>query len=74
MPNPLFQMLGGNQPVNDGGFGQMMRELAEFRRNFQGDPKQRVQELLNSGQMTQEQYNHLAQMATQIRRSMNGNF
>ena len=66
--NPLFNMLGGNRqmPANDGGFGSMMQEFAKFRQGFRGDARQQVQQLLNSGQMTQAQYNQLSAIARQI--------
>ena len=67
MANPLFNTLGGNAPmINDGGFSQMMSQLNSFRASFRGDPRAEVQRLLNSGQMTQAQYNQLSQMANQI--------
>ena len=66
MANPLFTMFGNNQPPMGGPFGNLanvMNQFNQFRSTFQGDPKQKVQELLNSGQMTQEQYNQLSSMA-----------
>ena len=67
MANPLFQALGGNAPViDDGGFSQIMSQLNSFRSSFRGDAKAEVQRLLNTGQMTQSQYNQLAQMANRI--------
>lgn len=66
MANPLFSMFGNNQPQMNGPFGNMinvMNQFNQFRSTFQGDPKQKVQDLLNSGQMTQEQYNQLSSMA-----------
>ncbi len=68
MPNPLFNMLGGNStlPAPFSNIQNMMQSLTQFRQNLQGDPKQQVQQLLNSGKMTQSQYNQLSQMATQI--------
>lgn len=66
MSNPLFQTLGGNVPANNGGFGQMMQQLQQFKNSFRGDPRAEVQRLLQSGQMTQEQFNQLGQMANQI--------
>lgn len=50
-------------------FGNMMNLMSqynEFKNNFQGDPRQKVQELLNSGQMTQSQLNQLQAMAKQL--------
>lgn len=45
---------------------QMMSQFNQFRSQFQGDPKQEVQKLLNSGKMTQEQFNNLQGMASQF--------
>lgn len=68
MPNPLFKMFGNSTklPGALGNMQDMVQRLNQFKQSFQGDPKQQVQQLLNSGQMSQEQYNRLSQMATQI--------
>lgn len=65
MSNPIFQALGG-RPQNDGGFGQMMRNFHSFRNSFRGDARAEVQRLLDSGKMTQDQFNQLGQIANQI--------
>ena len=71
--NPLFNILnGGMQPQNP--MMNMMTQLNQFRQTFQGNPKQQVQQLLNSGRMSQEQFNQLSQMATQIQNMMNNRF
>lgn len=71
--NPLFNILNsGMQPQNP--MMNMMTQLNQFRQTFQGNPKQQVQQLLNSGRMSQEQFNQLSQMATQIQNMMNGKF
>lgn len=71
--NPLFNILnGGIQPQNP--MMNMMTQLNQFRQTFQGNPKQQVQQLLNSGRMSQEQFNQLSQMATQIQNMMNNKF
>ena len=70
MANQLFNLLGGNQSNNMGG---LVQRLNQFRQNFTGDPRQQVQQLLNSGKMTQEQYNQLSQMATQIQNMLTKN-
>ena len=67
MPNPLFQQLGG-MPQNP--MMQMMQQFQQFKENFKGDPQTEVQNLLNSGRMTQAQYNQLAQTAQQMARMM----
>ena len=41
-------------------------EFAQFRQGFRGDARQQVQELLNSGKMTQAQYDSLSAIARQI--------
>ena len=68
MANSLFKMLGGNSnlpsPFNN--MQDIIGKLNQFRQSFQGDPKEQVQQLLNSGKMSQSQYNQLSQMATQI--------
>lgn len=62
MPNPLMGLLGNNQNQNNGFFG-LIQQYKQFKQNFKGDPKQQVQELLNSGKMTQEQLDQCASMA-----------
>lgn len=64
MPNPLFNALGGGKmPGPMGQFQQMMQQFQQFRNNFQGDPKQEVEKLLQSGKMSQQQLNQLQAMA-----------
>ena len=64
MANPFFNqnapMPGGNPMMN------MLQQFQQFRNNFQGDPRQKVQELLNSGQMTQQQFDYLSNLARQF--------
>ena len=60
----MFPFFGQNQ--NGFGFNnpmQMIQQFNQFRQTFQGDPRQQVQNLLNSGQMSQEQFNQLSSMA-----------
>lgn len=66
MANPLFQLLNGNQTSNNP--FAMIQKFNEFRKNFSGDPQQMVQQLLQSGRMTQQQYNQLSQMASEFQR------
>ena len=46
--------------------GNFMQELNNFARNYQGDPKTEVQQLLNSGQMSQQTYNKFNNIANAI--------
>ena len=41
-----------------------------FRNNFRGNPQAMVQQLLNSGQITQEQYNNAVQLAQQLQNTI----
>ena len=62
MASRLFNVLGaGNAAPNN-----MLEAFKRFRSQFQGDPKQKIQELLNSGQMTQQQFEALRQRAQQL--------
>lgn len=72
MANPLFDKFN-QQPVNQNPFGNMMNMLQQFNQfksTFRGDPKQKVQELLNSGQMSQQQFQQLSAMAEQLQKMM----
>ncbi len=66
MANDLFRQFGSQPVANDGGFSQLVAEVKRMQQTFQGNPQQEVQRLLQSGQMTQEQFNRYAQMANQI--------
>lgn len=70
MPNPLGSP---GIPQNGGGkFGNafnMLQSFQQFKSSFHGDPKQQVQQLLNSGQMSQDQFNNLVQIAKQLQSS-----
>ena len=68
MSNPLFGGNGGNNNLF-GPFGGMMgfmNQFNQFRSGFQGNPQQMVQNMLQNGQMSQEQFNQLSNMANQI--------
>ena len=72
MGNPLFG--GGPQggmPGNNlfgpfGGMMNFMNQINQFRQGIQGNPQQMVQNMLQNGQMSQEQFNQLSGMAQQI--------
>lgn len=73
MPNPLFNQLGGGQMGGAmGQFTQFMNSFNEFKASFKGNPQQRVQDALNSGEITQEEYTKAQQMASQLVRMMGG--
>mgnify|MGYP000602203513 CR=1 FL=1 len=64
MSNPLFNALGGGKIP--GAMGQFQQMMQQFQQNFQGDPKQEVQKLLQSGKMSQQQLDQLQAMAQQF--------
>lgn len=64
MSNPLYNMFGGNAPINP--MAQLVRDAKNFRKSFTGNPKDEVQRLLNSGQMSQKTFNELSQIAQQV--------
>lgn len=66
--NPLFNLLS----QNTGAAGQngFMSRFQAFRQAFQGNPQEQVQRLLNSGRITQEQYNRAVQMANELSKLM----
>lgn len=66
MANPLYNALG----PKPNGISNLLSQFIQFRRGFTGDPKAQVQALLNSGRMTQAQYNQLAQMANEFQKYM----
>lgn len=47
-------------------FQNFMAQFNQFRQNFNGNPQEQVQQLLNSGKVSQTQYNQAVQMAKQI--------
>lgn len=62
MANPLFNQFGNqNNNMND-----FINQIMDFKKNFTGNAKQEVEKLLQSGQMSQQQFNQLSQIANQI--------
>ena len=49
------------------------QQVEQLRSTLKQDPREIVQGLLNSGQMSQQQFNMLAQQANQIMSQMRGN-
>lgn len=50
----------------------MIQQFLQFRQNFNGDPRAQIQQMLNSGRITQDQYNQAVQMAQQLQKMVNG--
>ena len=48
----------------------MIRQFMQFRNSFQGNPEQQVRQLLNSGRISQQQYNDAVQRAQQLQQML----
>lgn len=62
MSNKLFQTFG----VENNPYAQMATEINKFAKTINGNPQQIVQRLLDTGEMSQAEFNRLSQMAQQI--------
>lgn len=65
MSNPIYEAMNANNPGN---MPELIRSFNEFKRTFSGDPKQKVLEMLQSGQISQAQLNQAQNMANQFSR------
>lgn len=68
--NPLYYALQGN--TRGTAKNGLLGEFERFRAMFKGDARSQIQQMLNSGQITQEQYNQAVQMAMQFQRMLRG--
>lgn len=66
MRNALFTALNGNTQKNMNPMQQLIADAKRMKQTFTGNPKEEVQKLLNSGAMTQDQFNQYAQIANQL--------
>ena len=63
--NPLFNALnGGQQPANNG-FSNFMDDFQRLQQTVK-NPRQEVERLLQSGAMSQQDFNRFGHMANQI--------
>lgn len=71
MANSVYNMLGNSQPMGPlGNMVHMMQQFNEFKSSFKGDPQQQLQQMLNSGKISQAQLNQYVQMAKQFQQFM----
>lgn len=66
--NPLFNILGGGRSSLPGNIGNLLSQFQQFKNSFRGDPKQQIQQMLDSGKITQAQYNQAVQMANELQK------
>lgn len=69
MANSLFNALSGNKRPQ-GGQRNLAGALLQYMQGFQGNPIEELQSKLNSGEMSQQQYNQLYGMAQGIAQKM----
>jgi hypothetical protein len=66
MANPLFNTFGNNNQ-----FGNLIQQAQEFKRQFANiNPRAEVERLLQSGAMSQSQFNQYSQIAQQVAQMM----
>lgn len=63
MGNPLFDMMGGGMPP-------IVQQFLQFKQNFKGDPQAQVQQMLNSGRISQAQYDQAVQQAKALQQML----
>ena len=59
MSNPLYAMMNAKKPP-------IFQQIEQLKNIVGGDPNAKIQELLNSGKVTQQQYNQAVQQAQQM--------
>lgn len=47
-------------------------KLNQFKQTYTGNPQQQIQQMLNSGKVTQQQYNNAVNTANQIMKMLGG--
>ena len=63
MPNPIYDQFGGQQ--NNNSFSAFMDDFRRLQQTVK-NPRQEVERLLQSGAMSQQDFNRFGQMANQI--------
>ena len=65
MANPLYNNFGNNQ------LEDLIKQAQEFKKQFTNiNPRAEVERLLNSGEMSQQQFNEYLQIAQQVAQMM----
>ena len=60
MSNPIYGLLNGQQ-------NNLLAQVQQFKQSFNGDPNQTINQMLQSGKVTQEQVNRATQIANQMK-------
>ena len=63
MANPLFNQMNGNQ---------LLQKAQQLKQQMGGgDPNRYIQQMLNSGKITQDQYNQAVQRVQELQKMFN---
>ena len=65
MSNPLFNMFNKQNTMPP-----LFQQFSAFKQSFRGDARSQIQQMLNSGQISQSQYNQAVEMARQFQSLM----
>ena len=69
MSNALYNQFGRqNNPME-----QLAQQAREFQKQFKGSPRQEVERLLRTGQMSQSDFHRYSQIAQQVAQFMGDN-
>lgn len=49
-------------------FNQLMQKVQQLKAQFGGDPNQQIQQMLNSGKITQADYDRAVQRANELKK------
>lgn len=63
MMNRLYQQMNG-------GGGNIFQQIAQLKQRMGGDPNKHIQDLLNSGRITQADYDRAVKRAEELRRML----
>ena len=69
MSNALYNQLGRQSNPME----QLAQQAREFQKQFKGSPRQEVERLLRTGQMSQSDFNRYSQIAQQVAQFMGDN-
>ena len=59
--NPLYEQMQTGQ-------NNFLQSFMQFKQSFKGNPQEQIQQLLNSGKVTQAEYNAAVQKAQMLRK------
>ena len=68
MANPLYNAMKQNNPLE-----QLAQQARDFRKQFSDNPRQEVERLLQTGQLSQADFNRFSQIAQQVVQFMSDN-